>query len=480
VSFRRALVLVTAFAGCEPLEIGSYPEPDRDDLVGTSARGGDASFGGTSHAGSGPESGSSGDDDHVGGSEIGGTPTGGFAGAGIASGGFAGGGSAGTSFAGSGFAGSGGNGDTGGDGNTGGDSGSAGLGGSFAGGGFGGDSPGGGGDSAGGDSAGGGSAGSGSGAGGSGGSSTGEPRGGVLNQSCNGLMSTCGEGYYCCDARFIATEEFDFGWSEFTVNARVTMFYPDTFEVTVGRFARFIEAFDEWRAAGHPRAGAAEHTFIPGTGWQSDWPLPETREDLERKIVSCPFVTTYALRDGSPALPMNCVSWYEAFAFCAWDGKRLLTEAEWELVAKAGNEDRLYPWGNEEPTPDLAVFACNGLGLASPHCEAGDVLAVGSKPLGFSKHGLSDMTGSMAEWVFDKPGDTYDDPCLDCVATESERMPTQRVFRGGGYSSAGMMLQAEIRSTMETIGVPDSDGHIADNSGRLDFLGFRCGRSLTF
>jgi formylglycine-generating enzyme required for sulfatase activity len=265
----------------------------------------------------------------------------------------------------------------------------------------------------------------------------------------------------------VDTEQFVLGWDEFAVNARVTLFYPDALEVTVGRFARFVEAFEEWTQAGNPRPGAGEHTFIPGTGWQAAFRLPVSRDALEAAVTSCAFVNTYTMRETNPELPMNCVSWFEAFAFCAWDGKRLLTEAEWELAAKGGIEDRVYPWGSEpEPTPDHAVYGCFASGSSAPQCEADDVLAVGSRMLGNSRHGLRDMAGSVAEWVFDKEG-LYTDPCIDCANTESERNPTSRMFRGGDYSSGPVLLAAERRNMM-------------DEAGRINFIGFRCARSLLY
>jgi formylglycine-generating enzyme required for sulfatase activity len=58
--------------------------------------------------------------------------------------------------------------------------------------------------------------------------------------------------------------------------------------------------------------------------------------------------------------PMNCVNWYEAFAFCIWDGGRLPTEAEWEYAAAGGDENRIYPWGNDVAEPLPASYAATG------------------------------------------------------------------------------------------------------------------------
>ncbi len=91
----------------------------------------------------------------------------------------------------------------------------------------------------------------------------------------------------------------------------------------------------------------------------------------------------------SPAQPITAVSQADAAAFCAWLGRRLPTEAEFERACR-GRGDRRYPWGDEPPTPELAVFS-------------GDVSApVGSRPAGAGPYGHLDLAGNVWEWSADR------------------------------------------------------------------------------
>lgn len=133
-----------------------------------------------------------------------------------------------------------------------------------------------------------------------------------------------------------------------------------------------------------------------------------------------------------PAVPLT---WPMAHAYCAWAGKRMLTEAEWEKVARGGEEARAYPWGNEPPTCERGQFQ---------GCAPGTTKNVGSFPAG--PYGVFDMAGNGYEWVQDFGSDCYagcehacGDACLGldpqgpCSGASQCKSTTKRTLKGGSW-----------------------------------------------
>jgi formylglycine-generating enzyme len=212
--------------------------------------------------------------------------------------------------------------------------------------------------------------------------------------------------------------------------ALIAPFLLDKYEVTVGRFRRFVADYE-----GPPTDGAGANPLIPNSGWMavsfySD--ISPDSADLVAAIENCGGTWTASAGPGD-ARPITCVSWYDAFAFCIWDGKRLPTEAEWEYAAAGGSEQRIYPWGQDPPNAQRAVYGC--LFSGAPGCSAEDLPVVGSLPLGAGRWGQLDLAGSVWEWTLDMYAAYTTDPCDNC-ATLSVTTDLGRVFRGGDYSFA--------------------------------------------
>jgi formylglycine-generating enzyme required for sulfatase activity len=170
-----------------------------------------------------------------------------------------------------------------------------------------------------------------------------------------------------------------------------------------------------------------------------------------------PFTGTSTLcnwnADAKLAHPMNCVDWSEAKTFCAWAGRRLCTEAEWEKAAR-GTEGLEYPWGNGGLS---CVYAVHNDG-----CGEKSTWPVGTIPAGASPYGVLDMLGNVEEWTADHYGVAYyaESP------SENPQGPaagSQRVARGCGY------LSSECRASDRT--------HFPPESSSIQ-RGIRCCRTL--
>jgi formylglycine-generating enzyme required for sulfatase activity len=171
--------------------------------------------------------------------------------------------------------------------------------------------------------------------------------------------------------------------------------------------------------------------------------------------------------------PINCVNLDAAKKYCAWVGKTLCTEAQWEKAARGGCEmnpavpnckatSRKYPWGNDPATCNLAnIDGCPG--NTEPVCT--------HSPAGDSPYGLCDMAGNLAEWTADIMGGDYYckgdgadvwpplSTCSACGLWPGYPAPWSNpkgppsgsypVVRGGGYASAAASTRVSARASFE-------------------------------
>jgi len=161
----------------------------------------------------------------------------------------------------------------------------------------------------------------------------------------------------------------------------------------------------------------------------------------------------FSVRSDWGERPITQVSWYDAVAYCAWLGKGLPTEAQWERAARGPDDDRRYPWGADGASCSKAVYT-TGASRCAQRPEP-----VGSRsPDGDSVEGVADLAGNVGEWVADRYG-RYDDE-----SAEDPRGPgngASRVVRGGSFRE-----RASSMRTMSRWGVAPEQ--------RSDAVGFRC------
>jgi formylglycine-generating enzyme required for sulfatase activity len=168
--------------------------------------------------------------------------------------------------------------------------------------------------------------------------------------------------------------------------------------------------------------------------------------------------------------PQNCVDWRQAKAYCATLGRRLPTEAEWELAAR-GQEGRLYPWGQAPPSGqrlNACFLECSRMltsrreavgkgpwpAMLGDDDAAAATSPVGRYPAGATPAGVMDLAGNVWEWT-ESPYCPYGkDDCGD----------SRRVLRGGGWDTTESQ---DVRSARRYPSAPTARGRS---------IGFRCAR----
>jgi sulfatase modifying factor 1 len=306
--------------------------------------------------------------------------------------------------------------------------------------------------------------------------------------SCVGLPKNCGANGddNCCNSLEVPGGTYyrsydvasDPNSGNMDYPATVSDFRLDKYEVTVGRFRAFVQA-GMGTQLNPPPEGAGAHSKIAGSGWDStSWnaKLAANKADLIADIKTC-FSSTfgdneskYSTWTDTPTAdtenrPMNCITVYEATAFCIWDGGYLPTEAEWNYAAAGGDQQRAYPWSN--PFGSLTIDSSyasyndgmNCVGDGNPGCAVTDLVKVGSKPAGDGRWGQSDLGGNAWEWTLDEIA-PYLNPCMDCA-----RLPRfDRIVRGGSFGRTTFFLRTVNRASF-----PSGD--------RVGEVGVRCARA---
>ena len=222
-----------------------------------------------------------------------------------------------------------------------------------------------------------------------------------------------------------------------SVTATIRPYWLDRFEVTVGRYRKFVDAIVAgWR----PTPGAGKHGYLNGLdlGWVDGWPFDETTKSAIDAALACN--ATFGSWTPSPGpnetSPITCLTWYTSYAFCIWDGGFLPTEAEWELAA-SGGEERVFPWSSppSDATLDSSRACYSGCGIWRP---------VGSYPAGDGKWGHADLAGNVYERVLDWLVVPYPtDPCIDCANIGGNLLLL--VLRGGSFEHHAVNLRSAMR-----------------------------------
>lgn len=214
-------------------------------------------------------------------------------------------------------------------------------------------------------------------------------------------------------------------------------FYLDKYLVTNAQFSAFTQVHPQWQPNKVPAS-------LGNGNYLKHW----TNSQIPNHLANHPVTN---------------VGWYEAVAYCRWQGKRLPSEAEWEHAARGGGHG-LFPWGDAQADPSRANYSASGLGTTT---EVGAYAPNG--------YGLYDMAGNVWQFTADQwapyssqpvkqPKAHKTPPFSDDVRIYSQLPVPRRAIRGGSWGGAPINMWIEYR-----------DSHPAD--GAQPFVGFRCAKS---
>jgi formylglycine-generating enzyme len=300
-------------------------------------------------------------------------------------------------------------------------------------------------------------------------------------------MTTCPDGTgteSCCTSLAVPGGTYDRVDLNDLAPATVSSFRLDKYLVTVGRFRQFVNAWNNG-SGWMPAAGSGKHTHLnggqglmnvgPAGGYELGWNTSDNGNiaPTDTGLMKCGAYSTWTSAVGSQEdLPINCVYWEEAYAFCIWDGGFLPSEAEWGYAAAGGDQQRQYPWGTADPGTNnqYAIYGGGSIdcyypsGTLAACAGASNIAPVGHAPQGAGLWGQQDMAGELDEWNLDSYNNNgFVVPCADCVYLTTIATTFGRVGRGGSFFYGSASLLTSTRNNAW--------------SSRYTMFGFRCART---
>ncbi len=204
---------------------------------------------------------------------------------------------------------------------------------------------------------------------------------------------------------------------------KLAVFLIDKYEVTNAQFANFLNSL-KIIPVRNVEAGTLKGGDVTGPDARRVWRTGDTDfptfielDDKDAQIGI--YKGRFEPGPGHAYRPVPETTWAGARAYCTWRGARLPTEAEWEVAAR-GKEERIYPWGDAQPSPELAVYAR----------RKGQTAPVNSHHIGASPEGVHHLAGNLAEWTSSlfRP---Y--PYNQADGREAQGITDERTTRGGDH-----------------------------------------------
>lgn len=263
------------------------------------------------------------------------------------------------------------------------------------------------------------------------------------------------------------------------VQSSVTLTYDydiDATEVTAGRFHDWWDGGQALPANNESldKGGIYDASMFWRSAWDNSAKVGNffwAAEDGEtgcygpNPYESAPTSTTWTLAQASRFqgesrwFPMTCVTWFQAVAYCASQGKRLPTAAEWTFARTEGGKVDVFPWGPASPGCEHAAVNADGHGCGFPK-------GVGSSKRDRTTEGVEDMVGSVFEWLWEVYW-TGNKNETDWAGPQDNGSPDLAHLRAGG---------AYIEGPDSQLARGDIDSYAAH--GKYYDAGFRCVKTV--